>query len=93
MLLVAIKRMELFAKTVPANNTFFVGIVPENNTLFVRGGGGGVRIRLSFFLSIVWHASKQRRTPAPSAERQHPETWPASTYGHLRGVSNYEEIP
>ena len=25
-------------------------------------------------------------TPAPSAERQHPEAWPASTYGHLRGV-------
>ena len=25
--------------------------------------------------------------PAPSAERQHPEAWPASTYGHLRGVS------
>ena len=26
-------------------------------------------------------------TPAPSAERQHPEAWPATTYGHLRGVS------
>ena len=26
-------------------------------------------------------------TPALSAERQHPEAWPASTYGHLRGVS------
>ena len=25
--------------------------------------------------------------PAPSAERKHPEAWPASTYGHLRGVS------
>ena len=25
--------------------------------------------------------------PAPSAERQHPEAWPASTDGHLRGVS------
>ena len=25
--------------------------------------------------------------PAPSAESQHPEEWPASTYGHLRGVS------
>ena len=24
--------------------------------------------------------------PAPSAERQHPEAWPASTYGHLREV-------
>ena len=23
-------------------------------------------------------------TPAPSAESQHPEAWPASTYGHLR---------
>ena len=23
--------------------------------------------------------------PAPSAEIQHPEAWPASTYGHLRG--------
>ena len=45
--------MELFARTVPANNT-------------------------SFFLSIVSH---------PSAERQQLEAWPASTYGHLRGVS------
>ena len=26
-------------------------------------------------------------TPAPSSECQHPEAWPASTYGHLRGVS------
>ena len=26
-------------------------------------------------------------TPAPSAEPQHPEAWPASTYGHLRGLS------
>ena len=25
--------------------------------------------------------------PAPSAECQHPEAWPASTYGYLRGVS------
>ena len=25
--------------------------------------------------------------PAPSAERKHPEAWPANTYGHLRGVS------
>ena len=25
--------------------------------------------------------------PAPNAERQHPEAWPSSTYGHLRGVS------
>ena len=24
--------------------------------------------------------------PAPSAESQHPEAWPASTYGHLREV-------
>jgi len=22
--------------------------------------------------------------PAPSTERQHPEAWPASIYGHLR---------
>ena len=27
--------------------------------------GGGVQFRLSFFLSIVLHASTQRRTPAP----------------------------
>ena len=26
--------MELFAGTVPANNTLFAGTVPENNTLF-----------------------------------------------------------
>ena len=25
--------------------------------------------------------------PATSTECQHPEAWPASTYGHLRGVS------
>ena len=25
--------------------------------------------------------------PAPSSECQNPEAWPASTYGHLRGVS------
>ena len=37
------------------------------------------------FFSIVCHASTQLRTPAPSSERQHPEAWPASTYGHLRG--------
>ena len=42
--------------------------------------GGCVQIRLSFF-SLLYG------TPALSAERQHPEAWPASTYGHLRGVS------
>ena len=36
--------------------------------------------RLSF-LSLLYG------TPAPSIESQHPEAWPASTYGHLRGVS------
>ena len=44
---------------------------------FVRGGGGAVQARLSLLYS----------TPAPSAELQHPEAWPASTYGYLRGVS------
>ena len=46
----------------------------------LRAGGGEVQTRLSFF-SLLYG------TPAPSAERQHPEAWPASTYGHLRGVS------
>ena len=36
--------------------------------------------RLSFF-SLLYG------TPAPSAERQLPEAWPASIYGHFRGVS------
>ena len=44
---------------------------------FVRGGGGwGVQIIL--FFSLLFG------TPAPSSERQHPEAWPASTYGYLR---------
>ena len=38
-----------------------------------------VRASLSFFLLLYG-------MPAPSAERQHPEAWPASTYGHLREV-------
>ena len=39
-----------------------------------------MQIRLSFF-SLLYG------TPAPIAERQHPEAWPASTYGHVRGGS------
>ena len=31
-------------------------------------------------------------TPAPSAESQHPEAWPASTYGHLRGVPDNKNL-
>ena len=42
-----------------------------------RGVG---KLDFFFLLSIVG-------TPAPSSERQHPEAWPASTYGYLRGVS------
>ena len=34
-----------------------------------------------YFFSLLYG------TPAPSAERQHTEAWPASTYGHLRDVS------
>ena len=30
--------------------------------------------------------------PAPSAECQHPEAWPDSTYGHLRGVSDNKNL-
>ena len=46
--------------------------------------GGGCKFDFRFF-SILYG------TPAPNAERQHPEAWPASTYGHLRGVpaNNY----
>ena len=65
-------RMELFAGTVPAHNT------TANIEVCMRGG---VQIRLSFFSSLLYG------TPAPSAERQHPEAWPASTYGHWRGVN------
>ena len=39
----------------------------------MRGG------KLDFFSSSLLYG-----TPAPSSERQHPEAWPASTYGHLR---------
>ena len=31
-------------------------------------------------------------TPAPSTEGQHPEAWPASTYGHLRGVPDNKKL-
>ena len=31
-------------------------------------------------------------TPAPSSESQHPEAWPASTYGHLRGVPDNKKL-
>ena len=50
--------------------------------------GGGVQARLSFF-SLYCSAQypdgqlKWYGTPAPSSESQHPEAWPASSYGHL----------
>ena len=31
-------------------------------------------------------------TQAPSSESQHPESWPASTYGHLRGVPDNKKL-
>ena len=40
-----------------------------------------VNIRAPRFFSLLYCML------APSAERQHPEAWPASTYGHLRGVN------
>ena len=40
------------------------------------GCGGVVQIILSFF-SLLYS------TPAPSAEHQHPEAWPASTFEHI----------
>ena len=46
---------------------------------FVSGGvcaGGGANYT---FFSLLYGM------PAPTAERQHPEAWPASIYGHLRG--------
>ena len=54
--------------------------------MFVGGwrGGGGVQIRLSFF-SLLYGM------PAPSAEGQHPEAWPAGIYGHLSLI--YESWP
>ena len=45
--------MELFAGTVPENNTLFAGNVPENNTLL-----------LMQTYRCVWHASTHGRTPA-----------------------------
>ena len=30
--------------------------------------------------------------PAPSAKSQHPEAWPASTYGYLRGVPDNKKL-
>jgi len=64
---------------VPPNNTLFAGTVPANNTLFA--GTANKKFYFSFFSSLLYG------TPAPSAERQHTEAWPASTFGHLRGVS------
>ena len=55
--------------------------VLANNTLFA----GFDFLRFSF-CSLLYG------TPVPSAECQHPEAWPASTYGHLRGVS-FKTVP
>ena len=66
--------MELFARTVPENNTLFTGTVLENNTLFsgtvpanntLFAGTANKKFDFSFFFSIVRHAITQRRTPAP----------------------------
>ena len=40
---------------------------------------------LSFFLLLYG-------MPAPSTERQHPEEWPASTYGYLTGVPDNKKL-
>ena len=72
--------MELLTGTVPVNKLLLAGTVPYVWLVHTHTWGGGVQTRLSFF-SLLYG------TPAPSAERQHPEAWPASTYGHLRGVS------
>ena len=61
------------------------GILNVENLFYVCVcAGGGVQIRLSFF-SLLYG------TPAPSSERKHPESWPASTYGHLR--EGYLSVP
>ena len=44
--------------------------------------GGECKVDFIFF-SIVQHAS---------AESQHPEAWPASTYRHLRGVPDNKKL-
>ena len=45
-----------------------------------------VKIILLSFFSLLYG------TPAPSAESQHPEAWPASTYGYLRGVPDNKKL-
>ena len=52
----------------------------------ILGRGGRVQTRLSFFFSLLYGM------PAPSSECQHPEAWPASTYGHLRGVQDNKKL-
>ena len=46
----------------------------------------GVRLDFHFSSTLSYGM------PASSVESQHPEAWPASTYGYLRGVSRYEVI-
>ena len=70
-------------KKVPANKGLFARTVPANNTLLSE------HLFLIFLFSFF---SLLYGMPAPSAERQHPEAWPASTYGHLKvswSIMNY----
>ena len=58
-------------------------LVPANNTLFA--GTTNKKLDFSFFSLLYGMA-------APSAERQHPEAWPASNYRHLRGFQINKEL-
>ena len=81
-----ILRKRLLTSTVPVNNFLLTGTVPVNNSLLtgtvsnicgdVCAEGGAANY--TFVFSLLYGK------PAPSSECQHPEAWPASTYGHLR---------
>ena len=86
--------MELYAGTVPANNTLFAGtILPCSGKLHLICQNYFALFRqiTPYLLDLIFFRfsffSLLYGTPAPTSERQHPEAWPASTYGHLRGVS------
>ena len=72
-------RIELKAIVLLIENSLQTDTTTTANIEGLYAEGGGVPITLSF-CSLLYG------TPAaPSVERQHPEAWPASTYGHLRG--------
>ena len=54
----------------------YSGHVTDSRDLTKVADAGKKKLNLFVFLLCVM--------PAPSSECQHPEAWPASTYGHLR---------